>query len=445
MFAVLFIISRGGFKSSAAYLRRHSRTLRVLVPAETLAMALMILFAADLCAILYTKKTEDQDTIKKGYLYREDYGGNAVSQTVSLKKGGKEEEVQIELKPRELTQKEINKALDSAVKALPDAVLGKQTADRVTEDVTLPDSFGSPAVSLEWITGDPEVIDWDGTLGEDLPSEGAEVTLTCELSLEDTVRETELKLNVFPKKQTEKEKLEQTVQEEIGSANSGTEKKVKLPDEISGEKVQWSSENQRNGIRILALGLLLSGAVVILKRKEHENQKEQRKKELETDYPKIIGRFVLFMNAGLSVRKSLEKIEESYRKKTMENSQRYHMSQMPFLRKKESHPGFEEICRTMEDMRRGMTEIGAYEQLGRRCEAAEYKTFADLLIRCVTKGGRDILVLMQKEAKEAEELRKRQVRIRGEEAGTKILIPMVLMLAIVMAILMVPAMMTFTY
>lgn len=183
---------------------------------------------------------------------------------------------------------------------------------------------------------------------------------------------------------------------------------------------------------------------MILKRKEHENQKEQRRKELEADYPKIIDRFVLFMNAGLSVRGSLEKIAEGYRKKMRKDSRPHLVPALFPLRKKESHPGFEEICRTMDDMRRGVTEIGAYEQLGRRCGAAEYKTFSDLLIRCVTKGGREILVLMQKEAKESEEMRKRQVRIRGEEAGTKILIPMVLMLAIVMAILMVPALITFT-
>ena len=51
--------------------------------------------------------------------------------------------------------------------------------------------------------------------------------------------------------------------------------------------------------------------------------------------------------------------------------------------------------------------------------------------------------ILGREAEEAYEERKKRARILGEEAGTKLLLPMLLMLVIVMAILMVPAFFAF--
>ncbi len=441
-YAVLFLLSHGGFQSGAVFLQKRSRTLTALVSAKTLKKILLILFAADLLAIAVTKKAEEDSDVQKGYLYREEYGGGTSEQTVSLKQNGKEKEVKIELAPRKLTKKEKEEALKSAMRALPKKILGKQTAGHVTESVTLPDSIGNPEVTLEWMTDNPDVIDWNGSIGDKIPSEGKEVTLTCELSLEDLIRETSFTFMVYPKKQTEEEKLEQAVNEAVSKENPETDRKVKLPKEISGKKVQWLQDDNHDGIKILAVGILLGTAVIFLQKKEENEQQRQREKALQADYPGIIRRFVLFMNAGMSVRMSLEKIAEGYRRRLAEKKPISGRRQEKGDGDKENeHPGLAEICHAVDDMRKGMTEIQAYERFGRRCKIAEYRTFSDLLIRCVLKGGRDVLELMQKEAEEADDIRRRQAQIRGEEAGTKMLLPMVLMLAIVMAILMVPAMM----
>lgn len=444
-YGILFLMSRGGFRKTAVWLRKHSRTMELLVSTDTLRLVLIILFVSDLAAIAVTRQSEEQNAEEKGFLYREEYGGTASEKTVTLKKDGKEQQIQIELKPRELTQQEKDQALLSAMQLLPSAVLGNQMADHVTRDLKLPETIGDPVVSLEWITDKPEVIGWDGTLGSGLSAKGTEVTLTCELSLEDTMRETALKVTVFPKKKTKKEKLEETVNKEVAAENSRTKRKVKLPERVLGEKVEWEQEEKNDGVRMLVVGILSAGMLVLLKRKEREDEKEKRKEALKNDYPKVISRFVLFMNAGISVRTSLEKIAEEYRK-TLKREAETKQKKRVLLRigkEKETHPGFEEICRVTEDLHKGVPEMRAYSSLGKRCQMAEYKNFSDLLIRCVTKGGRDILILMQREAAEAEEIRRKQVRTRGEEAGTRMLLPMVLMLAVVMAILMVPAMLTF--
>ena len=51
--------------------------------------------------------------------------------------------------------------------------------------------------------------------------------------------------------------------------------------------------------------------------------------------------------------------------------------------------------------------------------------------------------LLEKEALEAWDERKRKARVMGEPAATKLLVPMIMMLAVVMAIIMIPAFLSF--
>ena len=94
-------------------------------------------------------------------------------------------------------------------------------------------------------------------------------------------------------------------------------------------------------------------------------------------------------------------------------------------------------------MEKGISELEAYEHLGSRTDAVKYKTLATLLTQNLRKGSRELVNLLEQEAADAFEERKKQARILGEEAGTKLLFPMILMLGVVMAILMVPAFVQF--
>ena len=86
-----------------------------------------------------------------------------------------------------------------------------------------------------------------------------------------------------------------------------------------------------------------------------------------------------------------------------------------------------------------MPEAEAYERMGRRCGLSVYKTFATLLVQNLRKGNREILDMLERESQEAFENRKRRAKILGEQAGTKLLAPMMLMLVIVFVILLYPA------
>ena len=65
--------------------------------------------------------------------------------------------------------------------------------------------------------------------------------------------------------------------------------------------------------------------------------------------------------------------------------------------------------------------------------------FTSLLSQNLRKGSTDLTALLNEEAKIAFDERKRRARIKGEEAGTKLLLPMMMLMIVVMVLIMVPA------
>ena len=84
----------------------------------------------------------------------------------------------------------------------------------------------------------------------------------------------------------------------------------------------------------------------------------------------------------------------------------------------------------------------AYEQFGRRAGLQPYMK-ASLLTQSLKKGNRGLSEILRYEAKEAFENRKEAVKRLGEEAGTKLLGPMMILLIIVFIIVTVPAILSF--
>ena len=68
-----------------------------------------------------------------------------------------------------------------------------------------------------------------------------------------------------------------------------------------------------------------------------------------------------------------------------------------------------------------------------------YLKFSALLVQNLKKGSDDLLRLMDMEASDAFIKRKEQARILGEEAGTKLLLPMFIMFTVVIVIIMFSA------
>lgn len=83
----------------------------------------------------------------------------------------------------------------------------------------------------------------------------------------------------------------------------------------------------------------------------------------------------------------------------------------------------------------------AFQNFSERVGVGEYHRLSRILVQSIQKGTRGICGMLEQEAADAFESRKLLARKLGEEASTKMMLPLMLMLGIVMAMIMVPSMM----
>ena len=428
-FCILFVRARGLFSAAARYLHVRSEALARYISEETLKRMLLILFAANLLGAFMTWRDAESDTAAKGYLVRNEYGSNGAEAELTVTLDGEKQDVELPVAARRMDRKELRKVLADRAGKLEKMILGDMDAGHVDRDLTLPEKAGNPSVKISWDTSNAALMDWEGVLGPEVPLEGAEVKLTATLSIEEEEVVKEIKLKVYPRPMNDVEKLQQEVRDAVQETNDETEETVHLPENVGGKKAVWSQRQGNTGMILLLFGFLIAALYAYSKVRAGEKEAEKRDEEMLIDYPNIVSKLVLLLTAGMSLRKAFARIRTDYRDTLRHGAPK--------------RAGYEEIVRMSLEMEHGVSELVAYENMGKRCRVNVYRTFSTLLVQNLTKGGDEMAAILSREAQEAYEDRKKRARILGEEAGTKLLLPMLLMLAIVMAILMIPAFFAF--
>ena len=104
---------------------------------------------------------------------------------------------------------------------------------------------------------------------------------------------------------------------------------------------------------------------------------------------------------------------------------------------------YEEMAGVYHMMQRGVPELRAYAEFGNRCRLLPYRKLAAILEQNVRKGSEHLRPLLESEMEDAFEQRKNLARRMGEEASTKLLAPLFLILMIVMVMVSMPAFLSF--
>ena len=126
----------------------------------------------------------------------------------------------------------------------------------------------------------------------------------------------------------------------------------------------------------------------------------------------------------MTIRNAWEKIVQNY------EQQKESMGKRPL---------YEEMLVTLHEIQGGVSESEAYERFGKRCGTSTYMKFGAMLSQNLRKGSKGISDILRMEAIQSFENRKSTAKRLGEEAGTKLLMPMLGMLAVVFIMVMVPA------
>lgn len=373
----------------------------------------------------------EKRSAKTDYLERNPYGEGAYEETLQVELEGKQEEIQIYVEEQKYTEADKKRYLKEAEKEL-NTWFQRVCGDKgeIRQSLSFPDKLEQNPVTLSWSTSQPQILEWEGVLGTGVAPKGEMVDLMCTITLEEEMKIWQKEVRVYPPRRTEKEALQEEIQVRAEKLSEENSKKMYLPETYQGEAVHYRRTAGNTGYLVCVLSVLLGFGIFPLK-KERERQKEElRKKEMQRDYPDVLDKLVLFLQAGFSIRKAMEKLAIDYQR----NRQKYHMKE---------RAAYEEIVKTCREMEGGVYEADAYERMGKRCKISQYKILSVLLVQNLRKGNQNILELLEREAASAGEERKREARVRGEEASVKLLLPMIMQLMVVLVILMVPAFLSF--
>jgi len=180
--------------------------------------------------------------------------------------------------------------------------------------------------------------------------------------------------------------------------------------------------NTDAGYFIFASVVLLS--VFYVTDRELDEKIKKRNFYIQYDFPDFLNKLVLLINAGMTVPRAWEKIVKDRKNMT---------------------PLYEELNITYMEIKNGKPEMEALEDFARRCRVKEITKFITLIIQNLRKGNGELIPLLKLQSDECWELRKNMAKRLGEEASTKLVLPLMIMFVGILVIVILPAVLQLKY
>ncbi len=402
---------------------------------KKIGLSIMVFCCAWFLAMVSYITVRQESVVENGNIVqREDYGEGEreLSLTANFANGEKED-FDITLDEKVYTEKEVSKLLPEFTSLIPNKILGSNSSlEHVDHNLELIEEIEGYPFKIKWKIDNYNRMNSDGSIvTENIPESGDVVMLTAVITYDKYEFEHVFYAHVYNRILSAAEKRTTAITNQIAKINEQHRDKaeVELPDTYDSLGVYWSSRIDDSSIVLLLLGIVTSIMIYIFKDKELRKELLERENELMLDYPKFVSQLVLYMGAGMTVRNVFLKLSNDYKKELKKGESKR------FL--------YEELVRSCHQLESGISEIDVYEQFGIRCSNQSYTRLATLLSQNLKKGNSELLNLLQEESEKAFTERMDRARKLGEEAGTKLLIPMIMMLMIIMVIVMIPAYMSF--
>ena len=112
-FVILFVRVRGFFGKAAAFVNRKIFASLEL-PDRVVRTALTALFLSNILAAAASFLYYEKDTVLKGFIRRDGYGGVSFTEDLVARMGEEEEEIEVEVDPRAYTEAEVAEMFEYA-------------------------------------------------------------------------------------------------------------------------------------------------------------------------------------------------------------------------------------------------------------------------------------------------------------------------------------------
>lgn len=183
---------------------------------------------------------------------------------------------------------------------------------------------------------------------------------------------------------------------------------------------------RKSFLYICVLALVILAGIPYMTCKRVDNKLKERNDRLMLGYPELISRLLLLLGAGSSIKGAWERLVYDYMKKK-ESSRNYY----DYV--------YEEMRYSLSELKRGISENSMYERFGRRVRLMPYMKLCSMLSQNLKRGNRYIFDQLKMSSLDAYEKKRENVKKLGEEASSKLLLPMMIQFILVLVIIMFPA------
>ena len=291
--------------------------------------------------------------------------------------------------------------------------------ERVLTGLNIPVRLANNPVDISFSTDEGGILLDNGDLNFDLIKEKQPVTLKLTAAYGEREMSRSLVITVYPRTLTEEEKVKLAVKEKLDSAFAdGENETITLPAEVEGKRVRaYFPKEERTG-NLVGFALATIICLFVVFNENNKRKIKDREEELKNGYTEFVGRFVILLGAGLNIPAIWRKLETGFASNKSLT---------------------EEIRLTLWEVGNGKTEREAYENFGKRIGGTQYAKFVSVINQSLKLGQGQLLSRLEAESEAAMFERRNKAKVMGEVADTKLLMPMMLQLVLIMLIIMVPA------
>lgn len=394
-----------------------------------LALCLLIGLIGTVIALAADRQSVASTTVTaNGVIERNEYtdGGNSLEITASAS-DRKIGSFQVEVAPKKLTKAEADTLHAKFLEELPEYMRNKNPSmSEVYSDLNLPETLPGYLFQVEWSSDMLGVVSATGNVYP--PEEGCiEVILTALVTYEEMqwIDVFPVQVVQIPLSAGEQEYNQLQVFLTEAEENSRDKREWQLPTMWQGENIVWKQVQENYGYFLWGLSITCAAAVFWLSDLDLHEKLEEKRKRMKQEYPDIVHKLALYFGAGMTVRGAFQRIAGDYEQEKKEGGR--------------NRPAYEQMLYTCRELQSGVSEGAAYEHFGRRTGLQEYIRLSTFLMQNLKKGNSALLERLREEAAKTYNERMQNGRRLGEEAVTKLLLPMIMMLVVVMIMVMLPA------
>lgn len=187
--------------------------------------------------------------------------------------------------------------------------------------------------------------------------------------------------------------------------------------------VMGATADSSNAFIFLIISIVCLACMPLLLDKNLDKKIDERRTKIKLEFPEFVNKLTLLVNAGMTISTAWEKVVEDNKKEG---------------------PLYEELKRSAAEINAGKPEAVAYEDFGKRCKVKEIVKFVSVIVLNLKKGGSEVVPTLKIQGDECWEMRKAEAKRLGEEASSKIMLPLMMMFIGVILIVATPAMLSFS-